>query len=72
MRQTKVTDEQHAEDKRNYPSYFKARQTTDGGYLYATREALMLEQSPEDREKLFQELWDMVGLPYEFQIWTLS
>lgn len=63
MRQAKLTQEEQLKDRSTLGDQLKFRQTTDGGFLYGVRKDLnMIEQSAETREKLFQELWDMVGV----------
>lgn len=67
MRQAKLSEEEQIRDRSTLADAFKFRQTTDAGFMYSARKGInMVEQSAEDREKLFQELWDMVSLPLLF------
>jgi hypothetical protein len=60
MGQATVSSEQQAQDKLTYPEMFKRRLTTDAGFDYKNRGFPHSKHSEEEREALFEELWQMV------------
>lgn len=79
MRQIFLTPEQQENDKKNYPELFKERWNNYNGFLYQPRPELMFDQTPEERQELFEMLWNMVSsscrgsvLPYCCMSFNLS
>ena len=64
MNQVWLTNEEQVEDKKRYPELFNQRFENYNGFLYQIRPELMLEQTDEDREKMFDMLWRMVSDTY--------
>jgi cation diffusion facilitator CzcD-associated flavoprotein CzcO len=78
MRQRKMTAEEQNNNKDTYPEYvssiqstshangflsfFKHRMTTFAGFPYDFAEKNTFDDSPEEREKFYQTLWDN-GMP---------
>ena len=62
MRQAKITPEQAELDKAKLPELMKERLTHYAGFLYSARHVKTFDHTPEEREALFQELWEMAGL----------
>jgi hypothetical protein len=61
MGQATISVEQQAEDKLTYPEMFERRLTTDAGFDYKNRGFAHSTHSEEEREALFEELWQMVS-----------
>jgi cation diffusion facilitator CzcD-associated flavoprotein CzcO len=62
MRQKKISKEEEEEMKPRLAEVFKERLTHQAGFLYSEREELkMSDHSDEEREKFFEELWEMVS-----------
>lgn len=61
MRQAMLTGEEQDKDRDTLPSKFALRDTTYAGYLYQYRPLKTLEQTPQARESLYEELWDLVS-----------
>ncbi|KAK3696421.1 hypothetical protein LTR37_017992 [Vermiconidia calcicola] len=64
MRQRKVTAEEQNNAKDTYPDYFKHRMTTFAGFPYDFSEKNTFDDTPEEREKFYQKLWDNGGFEY--------
>jgi len=62
MRQVSLTPEQQAKDKLNYPDVFNQRWVNYAGFLYQFRPELMFDHTPEERQEMFNMLWNMVRL----------
>lgn len=62
MNQVWLTKEEQDKDKLDYPKLFDQRFENYNGFLYQIRPELMLEQTDQDREKMFDTLWQMVKL----------
>jgi hypothetical protein len=62
MRQSKITPEQTELDKAKLPELMEERLTHNAGFLYSARKIKTFDHTPEEREALFQELWDMASL----------
>lgn len=60
MNQKFLTAEDNANDKPKYPEVFNKRFENYNGFLYQTRPEKMLDQTDEDRNKMFDDLWKMV------------
>ena len=60
MNQVFLSDEEQGEDKKNYPALFDQRFENYNGFLYQIRPEVMLEQTDENRNKMFDMLWKMV------------
>jgi cation diffusion facilitator CzcD-associated flavoprotein CzcO len=61
MQQAAVSWEQQAKDKLSYTEMFKERLTTDGGFGYSNRGFPHSNHNEEEREALFEELWQLVN-----------
>lgn len=64
MKQQVLTKEQQTKDKEDYDAIFRARLLTHGGFRFQPRPEKMTEATPEERNILFEKLWDMVGTSY--------
>ncbi|KAL2834387.1 hypothetical protein BDW59DRAFT_156319 [Aspergillus cavernicola] len=64
MKQRYLTPEEQAVDKQGYEEIFHARLSTFGGFRYQVRPEKMLEATPEERQALFEELWEMGGFRF--------
>jgi cation diffusion facilitator CzcD-associated flavoprotein CzcO len=60
MRQVQLTPEEQAKDKLKYPELFNERWNNYNGFLYQYRPLKMFDHTPEERQALFDELWNMV------------
>jgi cation diffusion facilitator CzcD-associated flavoprotein CzcO len=61
MRQKRISNEEDDEMKAKLAEMFKERLTHETGFLYSSREFNMSEHTEEEREKFFEELWEMVS-----------
>ena len=66
MQQRKMTKEEQDELKAKYPQYYKDRMKTFAGFLFDWSTKKTFDDGPEEREKFYQELWDLGG----FQFWV--
>ncbi|TKA70787.1 hypothetical protein B0A49_07354 [Cryomyces minteri] len=64
MRQRKLSREEQEEAKKDYPELYRKRMTTFAGFSYDFVEKNTFDDSPEEREKFYQELWDEGGFKY--------
>ncbi|EXJ74895.1 uncharacterized protein A1O5_01591 [Cladophialophora psammophila CBS 110553] len=64
MRQKSLTPEQQTEDKTKYREWFNQRWNNYGGFLYQYRDSLTFDQTPEQRQALYEELWTMGGFRF--------
>lgn len=62
MNQATITPEQAELDKANLPQVFRDRLTHHAGFLYSSRQIKTFDHTPEERQALFEELWEMVKL----------
>lgn len=62
MRQVALTEEEQEKDKKNYPELFNQRWANFNGFLYQFRSEKWADASPEERQELFNTLWNMVSL----------
>lgn len=62
MRQRKLTKEEQDEAKAGYPEMYKYRMTTFAGFGYDFADKNTFDDSPEEREKFFEGLWEEVGI----------
>ena len=62
MAQRKLTKEE--QDKSTYPEKFKHRMTTFGGFLYDFAEKNTADDTPEEREKFYESLWETGGFAF--------
>ena len=58
MRQRKLTKEEQDDRKPEYPEIYKHRMTTFAGFGYDFAEKNTFDDSPEEREKFYQDMWD--------------
>lgn len=65
MKQKFLTAEQQARDKEDYDAIFRARLSTHGGFCFQPRPGKMLEATPEERNIMFEKLWEMVSPLFE-------
>lgn len=66
MKQRNLTLEEQQKDKETFPEMFKHRLTTAGGYTFGPRSLVHTDDTPEQRRTMFEELWEMVGLPLPY------
>ncbi|GAB7348873.1 hypothetical protein MBLNU459_g7574t1 [Dothideomycetes sp. NU459] len=64
MRQRKLTKEEQDEAKKEYPEIYRNRMTTFAGFSYDFVERNTFDDTEEEREKFYQELWDEGGFKY--------
>lgn len=64
MGQHKITDERNQEFKDQYPKLKEKIQSTFAGFLYDFHPGECLKASPEEREKLYNELYTTGGLHF--------
>lgn len=62
MNQVFLTKEEQEEDKKRYPELFEQRWQNYNGFLYQYRPEMMLDYTPEERQELFDMLWNMVSV----------
>ena len=60
MNQVYLTHDDQTKDKLDYPKLFDQRFQNYNGFLYQVRPEIMLEQTEEERIKMFDMLWKMV------------
>lgn len=68
MRQKKLTKEEQNSKKDSYPQMYKDRMKTFAGFSYDFYKKNTLDDSPEEREKFYQTLWDNGG----FEFWLAT
>ena len=68
MRQHDVTVEEQAKTRDQYPEFFKHRLTTFAGFPYDFVDKNTTEVSAEEREALYEELWQKGG----FNFWLAN
>lgn len=61
MRQVFLTAEEQEKDKKNYPELFNQRWVNYNGFLYQFRADMMFDATPEERQEMFNMLWNMVS-----------
>ncbi|PVI02844.1 FAD/NAD(P)-binding domain-containing protein [Periconia macrospinosa] len=65
MRQKKISKEENEEMRARLANVYKERLTTESGFSYTTRTELkMSDHTLEEREKFFEELWQMGGFRF--------
>ncbi|BCS26826.1 flavin-containing monooxygenase [Aspergillus puulaauensis] len=64
MKERNLTEEEQTKDKEDYDAVFRARLSTFGGFRFQPRPEKMLEASPEERQEMFEELWNMGGFRF--------
>ena len=68
MRQRKLTREEQEDAKKKYRELYEYRMTTFAGFSFDFAEKNTFDDSPEEREKFFQHLWDEGG----FNFWLAT
>jgi len=68
MQQSSLTKEEQEERKKDYEQFFKHRLTTFAGFPFDFVDKNTADDSPEDREKLFEKLWQNGG----FEFWLAT
>ena len=66
MGQRQLTPEGQNEDKKQYPDIYKRRLKTRGGLLTVGLERDTFDDSPEEQQRVFENLWKKGG----FALWT--
>lgn len=67
MRQKGITKEEEVAMKKKMGEVLKERLAHEAGFLYSNRKDLKtFDHSAEEREKFFEELWEMVGVAVGF------
>lgn len=64
MRQEKLSKEEQEKRKKDYPEIYKNRMTTFAGFPYDFVERNTFDDSPEEREKFYEKLWENGGFEY--------
>ena len=68
MRQRKLTKEEQDEAKKGYEELFKHRMTTFAGFAYDFVDKNTFDDSEEERQRFFEDLWDKGG----FHFWLAT
>ena len=68
MRQAKLTKEEQDQRKKDYPDLYRDRLTTFAGFPYDFVKRDTLDDSPEEREKFYEGLWERGG----FEFWLAN
>ncbi|GAB7363660.1 hypothetical protein MBLNU230_g4230t1 [Neophaeotheca triangularis] len=68
MRQRKLTKEEQDREKPNYPELYKYRMTTFAGFGYDFVDRNTFDDTPEERRKFFEGLWEEGG----FKFWLAT
>ena len=68
MQQRKMSKEEQDDVKCNYPQYFRDRLKTFAGFLFDWHQVKTFDATPEERELLYQKLWDLGG----FNFWVAN
>ncbi|KAI9699549.1 MAG: hypothetical protein M1820_007180 [Bogoriella megaspora] len=68
MRQAKLTREEQEQRKKDYPDIYRNRMTTFAGFEYDFYQRETLDDSPEEREKFYEGLWERGG----FEFWLAT
>lgn len=68
MGQERLTAEQQEEKKKNYPEIFRQRMNTFAGFEFDWIRKNTFDVSPEEREKVYEELWQKGG----FEFWVAN
>ncbi|KAF2236768.1 FAD/NAD(P)-binding domain-containing protein [Viridothelium virens] len=68
MRQAKLTREEQQERKKDYPEIYRHRMTTFAGFQFDFIKRKTLDDSAEEREALFEKLWQAGG----FEFWLAT
>lgn len=63
-----LTPEEQTASKHWYPRFFEMRERTFAGFLYDAIERETLDDTPEEREVVYQTLWDNTG----FHFWLAN
>lgn len=59
-----LTAEEQNNTKNFYPALMRYREQCFGGFLFSHHEKNTFEDSPEEREKHYQKLWDHGGFSF--------
>ena len=68
MRQRSVSEKEQQESKGSYDEYFRQRLTTFAGFNFDNLPKKTADDSPEEREKTFERLWQEGG----FKLWLAT
>ena len=68
MQQSQLTAKEQQDRKEDYSQFFRARRTTFGGFPFDFIQQNTAEASPEEREKVFEQLWEEGG----FKMWLAT
>jgi cyclohexanone monooxygenase len=64
MQQRRLSAEEQARAKAQYPEFYRRRALNWGGYEWPKEERLALESTPEQRRAVFEELWAKGGFAF--------
>ncbi len=64
MEQRAMTKEEQDEKKVEYPEIYRHRMTTFGGFPYDFVQKNTMDDSEEERQKFYEELWSEGGLKF--------
>jgi cation diffusion facilitator CzcD-associated flavoprotein CzcO len=65
MRRRQLTPEEQERKRALYPELFKLRETSFAGFLFDWREKNTFDDTPEDRHKFYEKVWQHGG----FEFW---
>lgn len=68
MQQSQLTDKEQEERKNDYAQFFVHRKTTFAGFPFDYMTKNTLDDTPEEREKIFEQLWEEGG----FKLWLAT
>lgn len=68
MRKRELTVAEQENTKRFYPEIFKFREKNFAGFLFDWYEKKTFDDTPEEREELFEKLWNAGG----FRLWVAT
>ena len=68
MQQGKLTSKQQEDRKRTYEDFFRHRKTTFAGFPFDYIQRNTADDTPEDRERVFEDLWEDGG----FRFWLAT
>jgi cation diffusion facilitator CzcD-associated flavoprotein CzcO len=69
MRQRKLTKEEQDKDKETRAELYRYRMTTFAGFGYDFAEKNTFDDTPEEREAFFEELWQEVSVAEKMKVW---
>ena len=68
MQQSALTEKEQEDCKKDYAQFFRDRKTTFAGFPFDFIQRKTADDSPEEREKVFEKLWNEGG----FKLWLAT